>query len=132
MRTTDEAVDLSKGVLFQTGSVEISGNFDLSLTTYTTFNKDTKTKDSFENTLLIPAADAQIIVDARPFENLRFYLKSGINYPYVTESKATIVTSPFQQKPTTFDFKNMLTKSVICVTIAVGNFAIIRKGEKTK
>ena len=39
-KTTDEAVDLSKGVLFQTGSVEISGNFDLSLTTYTTFNKD--------------------------------------------------------------------------------------------
>jgi hypothetical protein len=106
-KTTNEAVDLSKGVLFQTGSVEISGNFDLSLTTYTTFNKDTKTKDSFENTILIPAADAQIIVDARPSENLRFYLKSGINYPYVTESKATIVTSPFQQKPTTFDFKNM-------------------------
>ena len=91
-KTTDEAVDLSKGVLFQTGSVEISGNFDLSLTTYTTFNKDTETKDSFENTILIPAADAQIIVDARPSENLRLYLKSGINYPYVTESKSTIIT----------------------------------------
>ena len=130
-KTTDEAVDLSKGVLFQTGSVEISGNFDLSLTTYTTFNKDTKTKDSFENTILIPAADAQIIVDARPSENLRLYLKSGINYPYVTESKATIVTSPFQQKPTTFDFKNMFYVKELFGDFNIGPNVAFRFGKQT-
>ena len=42
------------------------------------------------------------------------------------------ITPRLENTDVTFDFKNMLTKSVICVTITVGNFAIIKKGEKTK
>ena len=38
--TDAKSADLSKGILFQTGSVKIGGAFDLGLTTLTSFQKD--------------------------------------------------------------------------------------------
>ena len=92
--TDAKSSDLSKGILFQTGSVKIGGAFDLGLTTLTSFQKDKDAAKSFEETLLLPKASAQLTIDARPTENLRLYLKTGIHYPYVTESYSTLITTP--------------------------------------
>ena len=99
--TDAKSADLSKGILFQTGSVKIGGAFDLGLTTLTSFQKDKDAAKSFEETLLLPKASAQLTIDARPTENLRLYLKTGIHYPYVTESYSTLVTTPTGATPGT-------------------------------
>jgi hypothetical protein len=99
--TDAKTSDLSKGILFQTGSVKIGGAFDLGLTTLTSFQKDKDAAKSFEETLLLPKASAQLTIDARPTENLRLYLKTGIHYPYVTESYSTLVTTPTGATPET-------------------------------
>ena len=78
--TDSKSSDLSKGILFQTGSVKIGGAFDLGLTTLTSFQKDKDAAKSFEETLLLPKASAQLTIDARPTENLRLYLKTGTPY----------------------------------------------------
>ena len=85
--------DLAHGTVFQTGSVKIGGQFDMSLTTLTVFNKDTDFEDSLKNTLLTPLADALFTIDARPSENLRLYFKGGIHFPYITEQNATTGSS---------------------------------------
>ena len=92
--TASKSSDLSKGILFQTGSVKIGGAFDLGLTTLTFFQKDKDAAKSFEETRLLPKASAQLTIDARPTKNLRLYLKTGIHYPYVTESYSTLITTP--------------------------------------
>lgn len=99
--TDAKSADLSKGILFQTGSVKIGGAFDLGLTTLTSFQKNKDAAKSFEETLLLPKASAQLTIDARPTENLRLYLKTGIHYPYVTESYSTLVTTPTGATPET-------------------------------
>lgn len=83
--------DLTRGVLFEAGAVKIGGNFDLSLTTLTTFNKDKNFKDEVKDTLLLPTAGAFLTVDARPSENLRMYMKTGIKYPFVTTSNSALM-----------------------------------------
>ena len=99
--TDSKSSDLSKGILFQTGSVKIGGAFDLGLTTLTSFQKDKDATKSFEETILLPKASAQLTIDARPTENLRLYLKTGIHYPYVTESYSTLITTPTGAAPGT-------------------------------
>lgn len=90
--------DLSKGTLFETGSIKIGGNFSTSLTTMTTLysdnsdnsaNSDSATssfKDNLYNTKLTPTASAYISVDARPSQTLRMYTKFGIAYPYTVSA----------------------------------------------
>lgn len=82
--------DLKHGVLFEDGSVKIGGSFNMSLGTTTSFKENESFKDSLWNTKLQPVANASITLDARPSENLRLYMKSGINYPYVTQGNAII------------------------------------------
>jgi len=82
--------DLTKGVLFETGSVKIGGSFDLSLTSLTVFDKDKNLKEELKETMLLPSAGTVLTVDARPSENLRLYLKTGITYPFVTAGSATL------------------------------------------
>jgi hypothetical protein len=82
--------DLAHGTLFQTGSIKIGGQFDMSLTSFTQFNKDTSFEKSVKNTVLSPLADALFTIDARPSENLRMYFKGGIHFPYITEKNATV------------------------------------------
>lgn len=83
--------DLAKGVLFETGSVKIGGNFELSLTSLTAFSEGKSFADSLKETSLSPVADAQITLDARPSENLRMFMKTGISYPYVTKNNASLM-----------------------------------------
>jgi len=88
-------MDLSKGILFQTGSVKIGGAFDLSLSTLTTFRPDYDFGTAVARTYLIPKADASLYVDAHPTDNLRLYGKAGVHYPYISESGSTLVTKEY-------------------------------------
>lgn len=84
--------DLKNGVIFETGSVKIGGNFNLSLGTTTVFNDGDNFKDSVKETALSPTAEAMLTIDARPAENLRMYMKTGIAYPFVTKGNSPLNT----------------------------------------
>ncbi|MBR1640568.1 MAG: hypothetical protein IJ688_14435 [Treponema sp.] len=90
--------DLSKGVLFETGSIKIGGNFNFGLTSTTTLYADDD-KDfgqHFKESLLSPAAGAYLSVDARPTQTLRMYSKFGIAYPYTSRAVSLANTSLYK------------------------------------
>lgn len=94
--TTDtKTTDLSKGVLFENGSIKIGGNFNLKLATSTTLyaDNDDTFGDNLKNTTLTPTANATLSVDARPTEILRMYTKFGINYPYQISANSVAQTT---------------------------------------
>lgn len=76
--------DLSKGILFEDGSIKIGGNFTTSLETKTVLYSEEEKSfgDNLKDSVLTPTANANLIVDARPNQNLRMYTKFGIQYPY--------------------------------------------------
>ena len=143
--TDSKSSDLSKGILFQTGSVKIGGAFDLGLTTLTSFQKDKDATKSFEETLLLPKASAQLTIDARPTENLRLYLKTGIHYPYVTESYSTLITTPTGAVPgtglppdlvvnggsNTFNIANIFYIKELFSDFNIGDYVGFRFGKQT-
>ena len=143
--TDAKSSDLSKGILFQTGSVKIGGAFDLGLTTLTSFQKDKDAAKSFEETLLLPKSSAQLTIDARPTENLRLYLKTGINYPYVTESYSTLITTPTGAAPgtglppnlvvnggsNTFNIANIFYIKELFSDFNIGDYVGFRFGKQT-
>lgn len=143
--TDAKSSDLSKGILFQTGSVKIGGAFDLGLTTLTSFQKDKEAAKSFEETLLLPKASAQLTIDARPTENLRLYLKTGIHYPYVTESYSTLITTPTGAAPgtglppnlvvnggsNTFNIANIFYIKELFSDFNIGDYVGFRFGKQT-
>lgn len=143
--TDAKSSDLSKGILFQTGSVKIGGAFDLGLTTLTSFQKDKDAAKSFEETLLLPKASAQLTIDARPTENLRLYLKTGIHYPYVTESYSTLITTPTGAAPgtglppnlvvnggsNTFNIANIFYIKELFSDFNIGDYVGFRFGKQT-
>lgn len=80
--------DLSKGILFENGSIKIGGNFTTSLSTKTDLysEKDKSFGENLKDTILTPKANAFLTVDARPNQNLRMYTKFGIQYPYFVKA----------------------------------------------
>ena len=86
--------DLSKGVIFDTGSIKIGGNFNTGISTLTTLYADdgndfgTYLKDA----TFTPSASAYLTVDARPSQTLRMYSKFGIAYPYKLQALSTART----------------------------------------
>ena len=93
--------DLSKGVLFETGSIKIGGNFNMGLSTMTTLyaDDDKDFGEHFKNTILTPSAGAYLTVDARPSQTLRMYSKFGVTYPYKLQAASyastDYVTNPY-------------------------------------
>ena len=81
--------DLSKGVLFDTGSIKVGGSLNAGISTNTILwgpdNEDLG--DNIHNTTFTPDLSAMLSVDARPTETLRMYTKFGFAYPF--EDKAT-------------------------------------------
>ena len=102
--------DLSKGVLFDNGSIKIGGNFSTSLSTMTTLYSEENNSfwDNLKNTKLTPTASALLSVDARPTQELRMYTKFGVAYPFtmgITSSNGGIaVNSWFTLKELFTDF----------------------------
>lgn len=79
--------DLSKGILFEDGSIKIGGNFTTSLETKTDlYSEENKSfGENLKDSVLTPTANANLIVDARPTQSLRMYTKFGIQYPYTVK-----------------------------------------------
>ena len=79
--------DLSKGILFEDGSIKIGGNFTTSLETETVLysEEDKSFGENLKDSVLTPTANANLIVDARPTQSLRMYTKFGIQYPYTVK-----------------------------------------------
>lgn len=87
--------DLSKGVLFEDGSIKIGGNFTSSISTETVLyeDSDTKFKEHLKNTKLSPTVGALISIDARPTQDLRMYSKFGFRYPFASKAVSTAKTT---------------------------------------
>lgn len=75
--------DLSKGVLFENGSIKIGGNLSTSLSTMTTLYSEDEENfgENLKNTKITPTLSSFLTVDARPTQYLRMYTKFGISYP---------------------------------------------------
>lgn len=84
--------DLSKGVIFENGSVKVGGSLDASVSTNTVlYSPDNKSLgDNIYATKLTPKLSALLSVDARPSETLRIYTKFGFAYPF-NEKVTTIL-----------------------------------------
>ena len=80
--------DLSKGVIFDTGSIKIGGSLDAGITTNTVLYSPEENSfgENLKNTKLTPDLSALLSVDARPTETLRIYTKFGLAYPFETKA----------------------------------------------
>lgn len=78
--------DLSKGVLFENGSVKIGGSLSASIATTTNLYSPANNSfsDNLADTTLTPTLKSTLSVDARPTQDLRMYTKFAFNYPYQT------------------------------------------------
>lgn len=92
---TAKTTDLSKGIIFENGSIKVGGSFDLGLSTSTTLYEEggKEFPDNLADTTLTPTANATLSVDARPTETLRMYTKFGINYPYQIQASSSAQTN---------------------------------------
>ena len=80
--------DLSKGVIFDSGSIKVGGSLSAGISTNTIlYSPDSNDfGENFKNTKLTPDLSAMLSVDARPTENLRMYTKFGFAYPFVNSA----------------------------------------------
>ena len=76
--------DLSKGVVFDNGSVKIGGSLSASASlTTTVYEKDnTDFAKNLEKSILSPSLGSSITIDARPTQDLRLFSRFNINYPF--------------------------------------------------
>ena len=96
--------DLSKGVIFDSGSIKVGGSLTAGLSTntilYSPDNDDLG--ENIKNTTLTPDLSALLSVDARPTETLRIYTKFGFAYPF--EDEAATVLSNLDMAKQSADF----------------------------
>ena len=75
--------DLSKGVLFDNGSVKIGGSLSASASLSTVvYQEDTEFLDNLEASSLSPSLGSSITIDARPNQDLRLFSRFNMNYPF--------------------------------------------------
>lgn len=95
--------DLSKGVIFDTGSIKIGGSLNAGITTNTILYSPDDDKDDFgeniKNTTLTPDLSALLSVDARPTETLRLYTKFGFAYPFEDRANTSLQFTPVALSP---------------------------------
>ena len=77
--------DLSKGVIFDSGSIKVGGSLSAGITTNTILYEQNGDNlgENIYRTKLSPDLSAMLSVDARPTETLRLYTKFGLAYPFV-------------------------------------------------
>ncbi|MCF0242314.1 MAG: hypothetical protein HUK25_06720 [Treponema sp.] len=94
--------DLSKGVIFQNGSVKIGGSFTTGVSTMTKLYADDNKNfgEHISETIFTPDLSAFLTVDARPTEILRMYTKFGVAYPFKSAAFSTAQTSLFKNPMT--------------------------------
>lgn len=105
--------DLSKGSLFEAGSIKIGGRFDTSLGTETVLyaDDDKDFGDYIQDTIFNPSLSAYISVDARPTDVLRMYTKFGFGYPFTDTAVTTknMVPNPYIPGEYTETFQTSIT-----------------------
>ena len=75
--------DLSKGILFDNGSVKIGGSLSASASISTiVYKENTEFKDNLKATTLTPSLGSSITIDARPNQDLRLFSRFNIDYPF--------------------------------------------------
>ena len=75
--------DLSKGILFDNGSVKIGGSLSASASLSTTlYQKDTEFLDNLKASSLTPSLSSSITLDARPNQDLRLFSRFNLSYPF--------------------------------------------------
>ncbi len=75
--------DLSKGILFDNGSVKIGGSLSASASLSTIlYQKDTKFADNLKASSLTPGLSSSITLDARPNQDLRLFSRFNLSYPF--------------------------------------------------
>ena len=80
--------DLSKGVIFDSGTVKVGGSLTAGITTNTILYSPDSTDfgENIKNSKLTPDLSALLSVDARPTQTLRLYTKFGLAYPFVNNA----------------------------------------------
>lgn len=102
--------DLSKGVIFDTGSIKVGGSLSAGITTNTVLYSPEENdlgKNIYASTLK-PDLSAMLSVDARPTETLRIYTKFGFAYPFQNNATANgnsiVIADWFKLKELFTDF----------------------------
>ena len=87
--------DLSKGVIFDAGSIKIGGSLTAGITTNTVlYSPENKSLgENIYNSKLKPDLSAMLSVDARPTDILRIYTKFGFAYPFEDKVVAGVSSS---------------------------------------
>ena len=93
--------DLSKGILFENGSVKIGGSLSSSISTMTTLfsSEDKSFSDNLADTTLTPTLNSTLSIDARPVQDLRIYTKFAFNYPFTSVGTGKISDPPLTVVP---------------------------------
>ena len=93
--------DLSKGVIFDSGSIKVGGSLSAGLTTNTILYSPDEDDlgENIKNTKLSPESSSFLTVDARPTETLRIYTKFGLAYPFETKADTTYKIDMANQQP---------------------------------
>ena len=94
--------DLSKGVIFDTGSIKVGGSLTAGISTNTVLYSPASTDfgENLKNTKLKPDLSAMLSVDARPTETLRMYTKFGFAYPFVNSATSVTYQTAINPIPT--------------------------------
>ena len=124
--------DLSKGVIFDTGSIKVGGSLSAGITTNTVLyspEENDLVKNIYASTLK-PDLSAMLSVDARPTETLRIYTKFGFAYPFQNKATANgnsiVIADWFKLKELFTDFSLKDTAffrfGIHTVTLGTGYF----------
>lgn len=99
--------DLSKGVVFEDGSIKIGGSFSTSVSTATVIYSEESDDfvENLKNTTFNPTVSANLSIDARPTQDLRMFGKAELGYPFkTTVSSAGSVSDYLKIKELFTDF----------------------------
>ena len=90
--------DLSKGVIFDSGSIKVGGSLSAGLSTNTILYEQNGDNlgENIYRTKLSPDLSAMLSVDARPTETLRMYTKFGFAYPFEDKTSLNYMMYPVQ------------------------------------
>lgn len=99
--------DLSKGVIFDSGTVKVGGSLTAGVSTNTILYAPDKENlgDNIHDTKFTPDLSALLSVDARPTETLRIYTKFGLAYPFESRAATKLKFTPVALNPAQPAFK---------------------------
>ena len=109
---------LSKGVIFDSGSIKVGGSLTAGLTTNTILYspEENSFDENLKNTKLTPDLSALLSVDARPTETLRIYTKFGFAYPFENRAISYTNLAGFPSSGAPTDFSNIKFQTTTSVT----------------